>query len=257
MYDQFGNALATRSAGGQTLIEGLGAMPRVVTGMNAAMMRTWRSLQLATKSIDASVEEQTVELTMENRFDKSIDCTMRLEFDEELRHLQPRGATAKFSLAPGESWSSGTTFSLKPSISDSAGVKTFSAVVTVNGEAGQFTIKKTFGVELAGSSLGLRVVRISREEGGVIAVRVAVKNGGEARAGANVYASADSGGTREWHVALPRLEAGAETEVEFRMKFGGDGVPDRLWLGVREINGRRFVNLNLDRGEIEAALNAP
>jgi len=257
MYDHFGNALAMRSAGGETLIEGLGAMPRVVTGMNADMMRTWRLLQLATKSIEASLREQTVVLTMENRFDKNIECTMRLEFEEGLRHLQPRGATAKFSLGPGESWSSGETFSLKPSISDGAGVKTFSAVVTVNSEAGQFTIKKTFGIDLAASSLGLRVVRIAREESGGIVVRVAVKNGGAERAGANVYASADGGGTKEWHVSLPRLEAGAETEVEFRMKFGGEGAPERIWLGLREINGRRFMNLNLGRREIEAALNAP
>jgi hypothetical protein len=255
MYDHFGNRLEARSAGGETLIEKLGQTPRIVTGMNPNMMRMWRSLKLVTKSIEASVKEQTVELSMENHFSKNIECTVRLELEGEAQHLQSLPATAKFSLAPGAAWSSGESFHLKPSISDTVGIKTFRAVVTVNSDEGTFTLKKTMGVELAPSQIELRLVRISTEDDGVIAIRAAVKNNAAERVGVNIYAAADDGAGPERHVCLPRLEPGKEAEIEFRIKTQGGIPPSRLWLGLREINGRRFVNINLAREQIEASLN--
>ena len=255
MYDHFGNRLAAKGADGETIIDGLGAMPRIITGMNPALMRTWRSLQLSTKSIEASVKDQVIELAMGNHFSKDIDCTVKLQFDEGVEHLYRRPYTAKFSLAPGAAWSSGTAFSLRPSISDTVGDKDFRAVVTVNTAEGQFILEKTFNIQLVPSPLELRLVSVSPRKGGGIVVRVAAKNNSAERVGVNVYASADNGTAREWRVSVPGLEAGEEAAVEFPVQLENGVPPARMWLGLREINGQRFVNVNLDRNQIEAAMS--
>jgi len=254
IYDQFGNRLEAKSANGETIIGALGATPRVITGMNPSLMRTWRSLQVVTKSIEASIRDQAVELAMQNHFDKNIDCTVKLQFDGGLEHLYQRPYTASFSLAPGGSWSSGAAFSLRPSISDTVGGKAFRAVVTVNTEEGRFTLEKTLSIELVPSPLELRLVGVSRQQGGIV-IRIAAKNNGAEGAGVNLYASSDSSAAREGHVSIPRLEPGAEVEVEFSVRLENGALPGGVWLGLREINGRRFVNISLDRGQIEAALN--
>ena len=199
------------------------------------------------------MREQPVEFTMKNYFDKQIDCSLSLEFEAELSHLQPNAPTAKFTLAPGASWSSGKTFTLKPGISDTLGPKPVTAVVTISTEGGQFTLRKTFDINLAPSQMELRVAGISRA-GGDMLVRVAVKNTGQDEAGDEHIRAALRARGRRMACRGAVAGAGAGGGGGIPRAAGAGEPPERLWLGLRQINGLKFANMYLSREQMAAAL---
>jgi hypothetical protein len=262
MHDAVGNCRDLPSIEGETAITGLDESPCIVSGIDPRLLRTWRSLRFVTKSIESRVVEQPAEVGIANHFDREIFGTVRLEFDEELRHLQRRAMAAEFRIGPGESWSSGGAFVLKPSISDALGRIAARAVVRINTNEGSFTLNKTLEVEMVPADLSLEVTQITAHPGpyragrpGEIVVKVAVSNGGSSRAGAGVYAAVEDGPRRRRRVSIPRLEPGEQAEAEFRIQVDPGSLPRRIWLGLREIHGRRFANIYIDQDEIRDVFN--
>ncbi len=253
IYDTCGNEHDLPATNGETIITGLDDSPRIISRIDPRLLRTWRSVRLVTKSIESRVAEQAVEVGMENHFGKDIRGTVRLKFDEGLRHLQPRSTVSEFALTPGEAWSSGGAFILKPSISDTVGPKTVTAVVTIDSEDGKFTLRKTLEIPVVPAALSLKIIRMTAGRTNEIVVRVLVSNEGDSRVGANVYAAVEGIPSRR-RVSVPRLEPGGQVEAEFRIHVNPDSPPSRIWLGLREVHGRRFTNIYIDRDEIKAVL---
>lgn len=250
-YDAFGNSSALPCVNGETTISGLAESPRIIRGINPRLMKTWRSLRFLKGSILSAVEEQRIEVAIENRFDREIQGTISLEFGDELRHLQPRRTKVEFRLAPGQTWSSGDAFMLKPSISDTLGVKNARAVVAIISEDGVFALNKALTAEIVPSNLSLKVVRVAREQSGETVIRVAARNEGDMRASATLYAGAGDGASGRRRISIPRLEPGEQAEAEFRIRPDAGPAPRRIWLGLREVDGRRFANIYVNPGEIK------
>ncbi|MFH1550916.1 MAG: hypothetical protein ABIH04_10205 [Planctomycetota bacterium] len=248
-YDVLGNSRRLRPEKGMTVIEDIGPVPLFIDNIDVGVAQTWQSIRLATPQVTSKTSPQTISLRLKNNFDKPLTGLVRLEFPPELEHLVTKHRPVPFELQPGEEWESGGQFQLSPSISDGLGVKEFEAVaeLIVGGESHQ--LRKKLTVQQVPDLLSLEVTSISVDERGEVVLGLKVTNKDTKRISANLYLKVGRDAC-DRQLSIAGLEAGKEHRAEIHLPFRPESLPGAIWVGLRQIRGKQFVNIYVTKEEV-------
>jgi len=210
-----------------------GPEPIILTGIDASLFRTKKSFRFAETNLASTLTEQIVTISLTNFYSLPIRGAVEL--------ILPRGWVAsktsfRFSMGIGSTWS--TKFSLRLPSSQTTGFHRIRARIFLVGEKKQLVnVQRRLNIVLRDILTKIDVQRIG---GDLALISIRATNTGKSpitlSAFVQPFRRPRTGRT------FKCLEPGSSTEHIFTVSSISELGPNPVWLGLREIGGKRIYN---------------